>query len=189
MFIRYAAAVLLAMASLGAQALQVQLTAKSDGADQPVIWGTTNLPDGTAVMVTVERPQTGYEGDQKAEVLEGKFKAGPFRPASGLSAGTYRLTVMTVAAGAQPASIRGKFGSMGDKLQGKLIKRSQYAGRQAVYTTSFQVSGKSNAKADAKQKADRAIDDKVNFCLSGCQAQGFSAGQLLDQCMRACMRP
>lgn len=103
-----------------ALAFRVVLTAKVDGGDRPVVVGSTNLPDGTELMVTVARKEIGYMAQDKARVSEGKFQAGPFsRRGAGLSPGNYNLEVLTPYAAVQPAAVRAVMGNKGVALRAR----------------------------------------------------------------------
>lgn len=91
--------VVLVFAAGSALALNVTLSAKSNGSATPTILGKTNLPDGTNLMFSLENKGIAYHAQTHAVVSGGKFEAGPFSlRGSGLSKGTYTLEVsMSVA--------------------------------------------------------------------------------------------
>ncbi len=156
-----------------------------------MIFGTTNLPNGTALMVSVERPQTDWGGDSKTTVVDGKFKAGPFGPpGKGLSPGTYTLTVTMPVPAAQSPEIRNEVGLRGEKLTGQLVRTDSITGgKHAVYTSSFRIAGKADAKRDAQEQAEREISNKVQFCSDGCLLHSKGVKLSYDICMRSCLRP
>lgn len=72
------------------------MTAKPDGKDKPTIVGTTNLPDGIELMITLSRKENQYLAQDKTKVNGGTFRAGPFSEKGvGLNPGTYTLEVTT----------------------------------------------------------------------------------------------
>lgn len=189
--LKIAIALLFSICSLQANALQVTLSADTDGSSTPMIFGTTNLPNGTALMVSVERPQTDWGGDSKTTVVDGKFKAGPFGPpGKGLSPGTYTLTVTMPVPAAQSPEIRNEVGLRGEKLTGQLVRTDSITGgKHAVYTSSFRIAGKADAKRDAQEQAEREISNKVQFCSDGCLLHSKGVKLSYDICMRSCLRP
>jgi hypothetical protein len=52
---------------------------------RPIIHGTTNLPDGTTLMLSLLRPESGYLGQAKVRVLSSHFASERFSLVAGLS--------------------------------------------------------------------------------------------------------
>ena len=53
---------------LTAQALNVSLSAKTEGGSKPIVTGVTNLPDGTDLMITISRTESQYMAQDKVKV-------------------------------------------------------------------------------------------------------------------------
>lgn len=180
------------MTTLSASAIDIKITAKSDGTSRPMITGTTNLPDGAILNVSVERKQTGYGGGTKATVSNGTFSAGPFGDSSNggpLRAGSYSLSVTLIYAGMQPENVQAVMGERGSKLKGKLVERSEIAGKTASYNTKFSVDGKSTPQQDEKMKQRRHDQELQNFCQQGCQLNSQGNAVSYSACMRSCTKP
>lgn len=94
--------------------------------------GTTNLPDATRLQVLVEREISGVRWQERTEVTEGRFAAGPFGPGSGLPDGGYRITVNMTPASVQPAAVRARLGDKGQHLSGPLVRSSPHGLGQVV---------------------------------------------------------
>lgn len=191
-FSRLCAFIAATTTALSASAIDLKITAKSDGTSNPLITGTTNLPDGAILNVSVERRQTGYDGGTKATVSNGTFSAGPFGDSSNggpLKAGSYSLSVTLIYAGMQPKNVQDIIGERGSKLKGKLIERSELAGKTASYNTKFSVSGKSNPQEDKLIKQRRLSQDLQNFCQQGCQLNSQGNAVSYGACMRSCTKP
>jgi hypothetical protein len=123
-----------------AVALNVTLSAKSDGSTTPTIAGKTNLPDGTELMFTLENKGINYRAQTKAFVSGGKFEAGPFsRNYSGLAKGTYTLEVSMSVARLQSKDVQNVIGGDGEKLAGAVVKKSGFGGNFVDYRTSIRV--------------------------------------------------
>lgn len=88
---------------------------------RPAIRGETNLPDGTVLMTSVEGKDSGFYGQDKARVSNGRFSSGPFGPLSGLAPGEYEADVTMPLPRLQDASVRAVIGERGEKLKGKLV--------------------------------------------------------------------
>ena len=157
---RYTSAwLLLLFASTHTSALTVTVTAKSDGTDKPTIIGTTNLPNGIELMVTLRRKESSYMAQDKTTVRDGAFRVGPFsQKGAGLNPGTYALEVSMPLANLQPPPTWPIIGNDGANLQGPLAKKSMFGGKVIEYKTSFKVGG--GQPTVDKDKAARAQSEK-----------------------------
>ena len=54
------------------------MSARLEGDEMPLVVGATNLPDGTALIVTLQRKESRYMAQAKTGVTSGAFRAGPF---------------------------------------------------------------------------------------------------------------
>ncbi len=94
-------------------------------ARKPTIVGSTNLPDGTQLNVSVSSLVTGYRSELNTLVKQGRYQAGPFvsgqRP---LSAGTYLVKVTMPAASTQSEAVQEVIGANGEYLSGWLLDRN-----------------------------------------------------------------
>ena len=152
----------------------------------PLIIGETNLPNGTKVLVSVERPEIGYGGDYKSVVNNGKFQAGPFGSRnSDLRPGKYLLTVTMTSPFMQPDEVQLIIGKSGEKLKGKLIQNS-HGGKHAVYTGHIYIKGDTPKTTDAQEKRLRLSEDLGNFCHEGCKSESGGISIFFERCMQAC---
>jgi hypothetical protein len=118
----------------------VQVNATVQAGNQALVRGTTNLPPGTLLVVTVEREDAeGFRGQAEAAVAGGgSFDAGPFGPEEGLTNGLYRLWVIMLTPADQPAEVRDVIGTTGKNLRGSLVR--EYEGYNTVaVSTVFRV--------------------------------------------------
>lgn len=170
-------------------ALDVVIAAKADDMSRPTILGTSNLPDGTTLIVTVARSQIGFEGSSRSLVSGGTFKAGPFGPIDGLTPGAYKLEVMMPIPSMQSESVRSVIGERGEKLTGKLVKRSEFKEKHIVYNSSFKIAGQVDTQRDqAKKQADEG-ERRLAFCTDGCRVQAGGTSHSFKMCVNSCMRP
>jgi hypothetical protein len=153
-----------------ALAITVAINARTDGQDKPTVVGTTNLPDGVELMVTLSRRESSYMAQDKAKVSQGTFKVGPFsQGGAGLNPGTYTIEVSMPLAGVQPPATWPIIGNDGSKLEGPLTKKSKFGGRVAEYKTSFNIGeGKASAVQDQVSRS-KAIDDSHTWWLQSCK--------------------
>jgi hypothetical protein len=90
--------------------------------EQPMIDGSTNLPDGIEMTVSLHSPMpecrpTYRIWQSKATVKDGRFVAGPFLA----TPGTYQLEIKTNLAELAPATVRAVIGPHGENLRGPYI--------------------------------------------------------------------
>ncbi len=151
-------------------ALKLTMSAKVEGDDRPVVVGATNLPDGTELMVTIRRSESGYMAQDKTRVSKGAFRAGPFSQKGGpLNPGTYTIEVSSPLASLQPPSVRSVIGREGSNLEGPLAKQSKFGGRVVEYQVSFTVgAGKVSPEKDRAARAQTA-KDKHEWWLKSCK--------------------
>ncbi|WP_081948876.1 hypothetical protein [Litchfieldella xinjiangensis] len=96
------------------------------------VTGQTNLPDGTEVMVMIERVASGVRWRHLTRVEAGRFSAEPFGPGSGVPDGEYAVSVSARPAHAQPEAVRDVIGAQGEHLQGELVSEARHRGRTAT---------------------------------------------------------
>jgi hypothetical protein len=161
----------LLIAAAPAFAFKVTMSAKTEGGDKPAVIGVTNLPDGTELMVTVKRGESGYMAQGKVRVSNGSFRAGPFsQKAAPLIPGTYTIEISTPIAAVQSPSVRSVIGRDGSNLEGPLAKQSTFGGKVVEYQTSFTVGGgKSSIDADRTARA-QANKEKHEWWLKSCKS-------------------
>jgi hypothetical protein len=175
--------------SLTSHALRVTIAAQADSSINPTISGTSNLPDGTALMITVTRSQIGFEGSGKTQVYGGKFQAGPFGPTTGFTPGLYKLEVMMPIPSVQSNNVREVMGQKGEKLMGALVKQSEFREKYVAYTTSFKIAGQVDAKRDVVKRRFDEDNRRFAFCSDGCRIQAGGTSYSFQACMNACMKP
>jgi hypothetical protein len=151
-------------------ALNVTMSTKAEGGDRPVIVGTTNLPDGIELMVTLSRKESSYMGQSKAQVRGGAFRAGPFsQKGAGLNPGIYRIEVSSPLPSLQPPHTWTTIGNDGSKLQGPLVKKSPYGGKVVQYKNTLKIgTGKRSLEQDRAAQA-QAEKDQDEWWLRSCK--------------------
>ena len=161
---------ILLMATTNVMALNVAITATTENASKPTVVGTTNLPDGIELMVTLTRKESNFMAQDKAKVMQGKFRAGPFsQKGQPLNPGAYLLEVMTPIASVQPPATWPVIGNDGDKLGGPLTKKDSFGGRIAQFKTTVKIGdGKPSGSLDqAAREQDKK--DKHAWWLQSCK--------------------
>jgi hypothetical protein len=167
--------------SINASALKVAIDATIEKAERPAVVGTTNLPDGIELMITLTRKESAFMAQDKARVVRGKFRAGPFSQKDApLNPGVYVLSVSMPIASVQPPSTWPAIGNDGDKLEGPLTKKFSFGGRIAEFTTKIRVGdGKVSVVQDSAARAQSDRDMRIwrlKSCKDACLlAQAIAA--------------
>ncbi len=97
-----------------------------------VIQGTTNLPEGTQLMLSLEG--SGYLAQDSISVSNGMFTSAQFsNKGNSLANGTYTLKISTPTANVQPASVQEIIGENGRNLKGDLVTFDEIWGSTVDY--------------------------------------------------------
>ena len=144
-------------------ALEARISITVSESSQPVISGTTNLPNDTDLMIEISRKKSNYSAQSIAKVVDGKFQAGPFSQySSPLNPGNYEVQVLMPVAAVQSEAVKASIGSNGERLSGPLVKRFEFGGKIVEYKTTFNVgSGGTNSKADIDAKRQAEANKRV----------------------------
>lgn len=105
--------------------------------------GTTNLPENTNFLVTVEDTVPGFIGQTKCRVrADGRFETESFGAKTGLPDGVYTAQVVMPWTLLQPAQVQNITGVKGEHLTGPLVaKRDGQFGVTLTATKEFSVGG------------------------------------------------
>jgi hypothetical protein len=144
--------------------------------------GLTNLPDGTELMVSVQRgPVMG--GDK--EVVAGGHFAEDVLPKRGqpIPPGNYDVEVSTPFGDFQPPEVKAELGSNYEALTGPLLSKSN-GGRIVDYNSKFHVGGSVDTKADQQSRAD-ALQRSKNVAEKSCKSNPDAVERLTGSAMTA----
>lgn len=136
--------------------LDVQVPDKDAGPH--IITGTTNLPDGTSLMVSMNsKSAPGDSFQSKTTVQGGKFKAGPFGKGGQLPLGHYEVDVTMPIPAVQAASVQAVIGKKGENLTGDLVQKGDL-GVTVERVVPFTLGGENAPKAeDTFKKAEELL--------------------------------
>ena len=99
--------------------IRVRLDVNVTELPRPMVAGTTNLPDGTELLVSVESLTAKYSAQNKTTVTGGKFQTVNFSDlGSNLNPGRYSAEVIMPIATVQPKSVQAVIGSDGRDVAG-----------------------------------------------------------------------
>ena len=112
----------------GAKVLEVRLDAKSvpQSNGSVVIEGTTNLPDGTFLMISLNHQASKFLAQSKVTVVGGRFISDPLSNGAGktpaLTKGSYELEIIMPVSNVQPEAVQKIVGKKCELLGGPLMK-------------------------------------------------------------------
>lgn len=123
--------------------------------------GTTNLPSGTALMLSVqETVENGFYGQSRCTVsAKGIFESELFGPKNGLHDGLYVANVTMPIPRVQPPEIRAIIGENGEKLSGMLV-RKDILGTSVSQSVKFSVGGSAAAEAQEERARKAQVDSE-----------------------------
>lgn len=107
-------------------AIVVQISAAATAANPPEITGSTNLPDGTILSISLLgdppacTPRCGNTYPS-ATVEHGRFSASPLKDAESLFSGSYTIDIVTPTARVQPGNVQAVIGKSGERLRGPYV--------------------------------------------------------------------
>lgn len=91
---------------------------------RPLVRGSTNLPEGTALLVSLTGKSNAYQGDAKAVVHAGHFASPAFANAGGaVPAGVFDVTVSAAPVRAQPDAVRALLGADYSNFSSPFLRR------------------------------------------------------------------
>jgi hypothetical protein len=107
--------------------------------DRIQVSGTSNLPNNTALLVSVTNKALKYLAQDKATILNGKFSAGPFGSNGSLKLGDYTIKVTMPVSFVQPKEVQKIIGDSGQHLNGNGVVDSSFAGNVVEKTFYYTV--------------------------------------------------
>ncbi|HTD06249.1 hypothetical protein [Undibacterium sp.] len=165
-------------------AFPVTVTASTQGdAAKPTIVGTTNLPSGTELIVSVIHKDRAYKAQSQAVVdANGAFTAGPYSDkGTSFAPGKYQIQVLMPVSVGQPSPVTSVIGSRGQNISGPYVQNGPSGlGKIVEFTTTFIVTGAANKSDDAQAKKKAQTDDQVYF-ERNCYETIDMASRLVDQ--------
>jgi hypothetical protein len=132
---------------------ELSLSVKLVPTGKIVLSGTTNLPDGTHLMLSVDsqalvkcrrhwtrRCSRYYGGQTETVVRNGRFTSERFSDhGNAVPTGTYLAEALMPIASVQPQHVQAVIGKRGERLLGPLVKRSGFGGAIVNKTKWFRI--------------------------------------------------
>jgi hypothetical protein len=141
---------------------------------------TTNLPDGTKLLVGLHRNDIGYHAEADALVSAGKFQAGPFGTTKeALLAGTYFVEVIAPVSVVQPPAVRKVIGENYSQFTSPW-KVGDSLGTTIEYKVRFVVGGKVDPQKVAAAKAEQQLATQ-RWLENSCRSNPDLAAALVQQ--------
>lgn len=165
-------------------AFSVTVTAVAQGdPTKPTIAGTTNLPSGTKLIISVVRRERGYNAQAQSDVgANGSFTGGPFsEKGAPLAPGTYQIQVLMPVSAGQPGSVTSVIGDRGQNISRPFVRSGPAGlGKIVEFKTSFAVSGKMSKSGDTTAMKKQQADEQAYFERS-CYESIDTANKLVDE--------
>jgi hypothetical protein len=165
-------------------AFPVTVTASTQGDPaKPTVVGTTNLPSGTKLLVSIIRKDRGYNAQAQSVVdANGAFTAGPFSDkGTSFAPGKYQIQVLMPVSAGQPSPVTSVIGSRGENISGPYVRNGPGGlGKIVEFTTVFTVKGAASKSDDAKAKKKAQADEQAYFERS-CYETIDTANRLVDE--------
>ncbi len=126
---------------------------------QPIFHGTTNLPDGAELILSLSRPDSGYMAQDKVTVADGHFTTSQFSQSGHpMNPGLYSIEASMSIAELQPGSVQAVIGHNGERMSGRLINKGVLGGNVLDFKIERQLGGASDAVLDAAARAQNMAD-------------------------------
>lgn len=150
---------------------------------QVVVSGTTNLPDETHFIVSINNDARQFHASNEVVVKSGSFRTAPLGPDSGMLPGQYEIEVMAPVPDVQPKAVRAVIGENGERLKGSLVHQSDWGAPYIEYKVRFQVGDlREGEKLDAQHRAKiSAIYSETKGLLEkGVQMENVRTGTRME---------
>jgi hypothetical protein len=134
--------------------VRLTLNVTKQSGNRVQLTGTTNLPAGTELMLSVsETMENGFLGQSACSVsTDGMFESDLLGPKSGLKDGLYVAEAIMPISAVQPDGVRVAIGKNGENLKGPLVNKGSI-GVTVSQSKKFSI-GKNAREAQAARKKD-----------------------------------
>ncbi len=141
----------------------LSLYVQVDKTFRAVVTATTNLPDGTNFMLSVDEKnaQAGFSGQGKGVVSSGSLAFPLIGP---LSNGDYLASVVMPVPGVQPDNVKAVIGSNGEYLTGNLVDDGTF-GKTIEQTVTFTVEGSTPSPATLIPEFKKEFAEQYKYLL------------------------
>ncbi|MCK4739807.1 MAG: hypothetical protein KAT46_07640 [Deltaproteobacteria bacterium] len=106
------------------EAVSIEAKAVLTSEGRVSVSGESNLPDGTALMVSLIDEKAEGHGQDETSISNGQFTAGPLGAKSGLKPARYVINITMPMPNFQPEHVKKIIGDKGQYLIGSLVRRS-----------------------------------------------------------------
>ena len=130
-------------------AINIEVKTTQDG--RIVINGTTNLPDLTNLLISLENKALGFSSQDKANISNGHFSAGPLGQTTGLPDGHYTIEVLMPLPSTQPATVQAIIGKQGQHLTGPLAEDTEWGGKIVEKTINYSIGSSESIAKEEKE--------------------------------------
>lgn len=132
--------------------ITAQTTKTDDG--RLVVSGSTNLPDGTELLISVSDDTTGFTAQSRTTAKDGGFSGVPLGPKSGLAPANYTVEVLMPVSTSQPESVQSIIGRDGSNLSGPLVEAFSWGGKFVKYSFKYTVGSPDEVENTGSEHAE-----------------------------------
>lgn len=158
------------------------------------VTGTTNLPEGMELLVSIEGRTNNFMGSDNVNVRNGRFDSEVFGSNKGLLPGQYVVEITSPMSIIQPNHVQNIIGENGKHLKGKVIKKRD--GENVVeFKQPFQIAKDGSISLTEDRKAINAARNKTKkevssflVALKKIEAKGRALETLRQNNTPACMK-
>lgn len=145
--------------------IDIQIISVQDG--RIIVSGTTNLPDTTSLLISLENKIIGFGAQDKSIVEDGSFSTSPLGKKTGLPVGNYTVEIMMPLPSIQSKAVQDIIGKQGQYLSGPLIEDSSWGGRIVVKTIEYVVGATQDIEINTSKHNQKikSITNEVSVLL------------------------
>ena len=136
-----------------AEAVTIEAQAVSTPDGRVSVYGNSNLPDGTKLLVTLSNEKMRFSAQDKTSISNGQFSFVPLGSKTGLRPGSYVVEIIMPIPSVHPEHVKKIIGDKGQYLSGPLVSKSDlFDSKNVELSFSFDVG--------SAQEIDEAAEDR-----------------------------
>ncbi|MCL6272252.1 hypothetical protein M3P05_20230 [Sansalvadorimonas sp. 2012CJ34-2] len=174
-------------------AIEVQFTqaASLNNDGKLIISGTTNLPDSTSLLISLDNETTGFSAQSKATVNGSEFISEPLGPKTGLADGSYTVNILMPNPRGQAEKVRKLIGDKGQNISGKLVVPSSLGFNVVDFNFNIKIGSEESIESSKveHQKLVSGVHEKVTSLIKqGIEMESLRASGQIEMCMEKMRR-
>ncbi len=119
-----------------------------------VVKGTTNLPNLTSLLISLNNEKSGFGAQDKINVSNNHFSTSPLGKITGLPDGHYTIEILMPLPSTQPEKVQAVIGKQGQHLTGPLVEDSEWGGNVVEKTIAYNIGSPESIAKNENQHYD-----------------------------------